>query len=74
MALVIGPRCLRDAYRRLSRTMCTTHVCTVASGQVARIEEGKPFSPSQHTNRRVGEAAVSQLGRHGRPLGGAFAA
>ena len=49
MALVMGPQCLVDAYRRLLRTMCTTQVCTVASGQVARIEEGSPLSPSQHT-------------------------
>ena len=29
--------------------MCTTQVWAVASGQVARIEEGRPRSPSQHT-------------------------
>ena len=29
--------------------MCTTQVCTVASGQVARIDSGRPRSPSQHT-------------------------
>ncbi len=26
MALVMGPQCLRDAYRPLLGTMCTTHV------------------------------------------------
>jgi len=31
------------------RTMCTTHVCTVASGHVMRIASGSPLSPSQHT-------------------------
>ena len=29
--------------------MCTTQVCTVASGQVMRIDSGKPLRPSQHT-------------------------
>ena len=29
--------------------MCTTQVCTVASGQAARIDSGRPRSPSQHT-------------------------
>ena len=29
--------------------MCTTQVCTVASGQVAQIDSGRPRRPSQHT-------------------------
>ena len=29
--------------------MCTTQVCTVAWGQVARIDSGRPRRPSQHT-------------------------
>ena len=29
--------------------MCTTQVCTVASGQVSRIDSGSPLSPSQQT-------------------------
>ena len=29
--------------------MCTTQVCTVASGQVMRIDSGRPRRPSQHT-------------------------
>ena len=29
--------------------MCTTQVCNVASGQVARIDSGRPLRPSQHT-------------------------
>ena len=31
------------------RTICTTHVCTVASGHAARIDSGRPRRPSQHT-------------------------
>ena len=46
---VMGPQWVLEAYLRLLRTMCTTQVCTVASGQVARIESGRPLSPSQHT-------------------------
>ena len=29
--------------------MCTTQVCTAASGHVSRIDSGRPFNPSQHT-------------------------
>jgi len=31
------------------RTRWTTHVCTVACGQVAVMASGSPLSPSQHT-------------------------
>ena len=45
MALVIWPQCLVDAYRRLLRTMCTTQVWTVASGQAAVAQLGQHRGP-----------------------------
>ncbi len=74
MALVIWPQCFLDAYRRLLRTMCTTQVWTVASGQVARIDSGRPPITVAAHDQRVGQAAVSQLGQHRGPLLGALAA
>ena len=31
------------------RMRCNTQVCTIANGQVASIDSGSPFSPSQTT-------------------------
>ncbi len=52
--------------------MCTTQVCTVASGQVIRIDSGRPFRPSQQTISASCEPAVLELGQHRRPLLGAL--
>ena len=54
--------------------MCTTQVWTVASGQVARIDSGRPPITVAAHDQRVGQAAVSQLGQHRGPLLGALAA
>lgn len=51
--------------------MCTTHVCTVASGQVTLIASGSPFKPSQHTINacRAGRLVFVDVGARG---GGAW--
>ena len=54
--------------------MCTTQVWTVASGQMARIDSGRPPITVAAHDQRVGQAAVAQLGQHRGPLLGALAA
>jgi len=54
--------------------MCTTQVCTVACGQVVRIDSGSPLQPVAADDQRVGQAAVAELAQHRRPLLGALAA
>ena len=54
--------------------MCTTQVCTVASGQVRRIESGKPLEPVAAHDQRIPQTTVAQLGEHRRPLFRALAA
>ena len=44
-----GPSASWTCSAGCERTRCTTQVWTSASGQVARIASGRPFSPSQHT-------------------------
>jgi hypothetical protein len=37
-----------ETYFNVERTKCTTHVCTIVSGQVVFTASGSPFNPSQH--------------------------
>jgi hypothetical protein len=48
--------------------MCTTQVCTVASGHVVRIASGGPFQAVAAHDQRVGDPAVAELGGHRHPL------
>ena len=48
--------------------MCTTQVCTVASGQVDPDRLRQPLQAVAADDQRVLEAAVSELGQHRRPL------
>ncbi|GAA4391117.1 hypothetical protein GCM10023153_08640 [Ornithinibacter aureus] len=61
---VIADQCFLEAYRRLLRTRCTTHVCTSASGQVARIASGRPLEAVAADDAHVEDATVSQIGEH----------
>ena len=54
--------------------MCTTQVCTVASGHGRSDRFRQAPQPGTAHDQRVSEAAVAQFGEHGRPLFGALAA
>src|SRR3954451_5079916 len=59
-----------DAYRNVPRIRWITQVCTVASGNTAFAESGKPLSPSQtrkNTSRTPVDHLVLQVGQHAQP-------
>ena len=72
--LVIGPQCALEAYRSEARTRCTTHNCTVASGQISVTEFRQTFQPVTGHDAHVLDAAVAQLGQAGHPVFGALSA
>src|SRR3954469_6824737 len=59
-----------DAYRNVPRIRWITQVCTVASGNTAFAESGRPLSPSQtrkNTSRTPVGQGVLQVGEHAQP-------